>query len=219
MKHLCTLLPILITLTVSAQHHSFKFGLKGGLSYFHLENYGGGFYSDFDPKPGWTAGILFEYKRGGFVNYSIAPELNYTVSNTEADLLYITDRKAQIQSIDLPVTGKLGLQLSKIFRPYLLGNVYGSYVVDYNGSFFEDFEIDKKDPELAMNRWYFGMSAGMGFDLWRFQVEGRYRWNLNCIKNDELDALRQMGFELSLTFFIITRRATGNALEAKRTGQ
>lgn len=130
----------------------------------------------------------------------MTPELLYTVSNTEADLLYITNRPATIQSVDLPVNIKLGLRLSKLFRPYLLGNFYGSYIVDYDGTFFEDFDIDKRQPEFKMNRFYFGLSAGMGFDLWKFQIEGRYRWNLNRIVNEELDDLKQMGFELSCAF-------------------
>jgi len=201
MKRTLTFLLISLMVTgIYAQQRPYRFGIKGGISYVHLENYGGGYYSDFDPKPGWTAGLLFEYTWGKFLNYSVTPELLYTVSNTEADLLYITNRPATIQSVDLPVNIKLGLRLSKLFRPYLLGNFYGSYIVDYDGTFFEDFDIDKRQPEFKMNRFYFGLSAGMGFDLWKFQIEGRYRWNLNRIVNEELDDLKQMGFELSCAF-------------------
>lgn len=199
-RQISFLLVALMVTGLYAQQRPCRFGIKGGISYVHLENYGGGYYSDFDPKTGWSAGVLFEYTWGKFVSYSVTPELIYTVSNTEADLLYITNRNATIQSIDLPVCIKLGLRLSKIFRPYLMGNVYGSYIVDYHGDFFEDFDIDKRQPEFRMNRFYFGMSAGMGFDLWKFQIEGRYRWNLNRIVNEELDDLKQMGVELSCAF-------------------
>ena len=76
---------------------------------------------------------LFEYTRGGFLNYSITPEILFTESRTDVDLLYITNQMAIIQTIDIPLTFKLGLQLSRIFRPYVLANIYGSYMVKYYG--------------------------------------------------------------------------------------
>lgn len=199
-KLLITLAFAFILSGLYAQQKPFRFGIKGGINYIHLENYGGGYYSDFEPLPGWSAGALFQYTRGGFLNYSIVPEIMYTVSNTDADLLYVTDCLSTIQTIDIPVNFKLGLQLSKIFRPYVLGNIYGSYIVDYSGDFFWMLDMDKTQPDYKMNRFYFGVSAGMGFDIWKFQVEGKYRWNLNRILTDDLTALKQMGLELSLAF-------------------
>ena len=187
--------------SLSAQERPFKIGVKAGINYIHLENYGNGYYSDFDAKSGWTMGALFQYKKGGFLNYSIVPEIIFTTSVTDVDLLYITDCITTIQTIDFPVSFKLGLQLSKIFRPYISGSIYGSYVVNYEGDLF--YYIDTDNDLLIkdeINKMYFGVGAGMGFDLWKFQVEGRYRWNLNRIKSEDYSALKQMGLELSLAF-------------------
>jgi hypothetical protein len=180
-----------------AQQTTYKFGVKGGINYIHLENYGKGYYSDFDPKLSWSCGGLFQYTRGGFLNYSVAPEILFTQSVTNVDLLYITDCLTTIQSIDIPISFKLGLQLSKIFRPYILGNIYGSYIIKEYGNFFSTLDEDHTQPLNHLNRLYFGISAGMGFDLWKFELEGRYRWNLVRINSDDYTALKQMGLELS----------------------
>ncbi|MCX6286470.1 MAG: porin family protein [Bacteroidetes bacterium] len=182
---------------IYAQQRPYKFGIKGGINYIHLENYGKGFYSDFDAKPGWGVGALFQYTKGGFLNYSISPEILFTQSVTEVDLLYITDCLTTIQTIDVPLSFKLGLQLSKIFRPYILGNIYGSYIIKEYGNFFSLLDIDHSQPASRLNKLYFGVSAGFGFDLWKFELEGRYRWNLTKINTDDYAALKQYGLELS----------------------
>lgn len=183
-----------------AQQKPYKFGIKGGINYIHLENYGKGYYSDFEAKPGWSIGALFQYRKGNFVNYSIVPEILFTSSQTDVDLIYITDCLTTIQTIDIPINFKVGLQLSKIFRPYVLGNIYGSYIVTYEGDLFYMLDIEESIVKSNINKIYFGVSAGLGFDLWKFQFEGRYRWNLNSINSDDYAALKQMGLELSCAF-------------------
>ena len=186
--------------SVSAQDKPFKIGIKAGVNFVHLENYGKGYYSDFEAKSGWTFGALFQYRKGGFLNYSIVPEIVFTNSTTDVDLIYLTDCLTTIQTIDIPVNIKVGLQLSKIFRPYVLGNIYGSYILRTYGDFFSMLDEDNSQPGNRMNKFFFGVSAGLGFDLWKFQLEGRYRWNLNRINTDDYSALKQMGLELTCAF-------------------
>lgn len=202
MRKLLVILLLVFTISnVSAQERPFRIGIKAGFNYIHLDNYGNGYYSDFDAKASWSFGALFQYKIGGFVNYSIVPEIMFTNSTTDVDLIYITDEITTIQSIDIPVNFKLGLQLSKIFRPYILGNIYGSYIVTYEGDLF--YMLDDMDEDFVkkdINRLFFGVGAGMGFDLWKFQIEGRYRWNLNRINSEYYSALKQMGLEITCAF-------------------
>jgi hypothetical protein len=194
---LLVLLSILISAAYS-QKRPWRFGVKGGVNYIHLENYGTGYYSDFDAKPGWTLGVIAEYTKGDFFNYSIAPEVIVTQSYTLVDLIYVTDFPANIQTIDIPVNVRAGLRLSKIFRPYLLGNIYISYMYNNVGEFFDLLDADNSLTDNTIRKFYYGLSAGMGFDLWKFEVEGRYRWNLNKINTDDFESLRQMGLELSV---------------------
>ena len=65
------------------------------------------------------------------------------------------------------------------------------------GDFFRLLDIDHSQPSSRLNKVYFGVGAGIGFDLWKFQIEGRYRWNLTKINTDDYSALKQMGMELS----------------------
>ncbi len=199
-KILIILLLACVISSVSAQKRPYRFGIKAGVNYIHLENYGKGYYSDFDAKPGWCFGALFQYTKGGFLNYSLVPEIMFTTSATDADLLYITDCITTIQTIDVPFSFKLGLQLSKIFRPYILGSIYGSYIVNYEGDLFYAGETEESATKDKINKIYFGLGAGLGFDIWKFQVEGRYRWNLNSINSEYFSALKQMGMELTCAF-------------------
>jgi len=187
--------------SVYAQQTSYRVGIKAGINYIHLENYGKGLYSDFEANPGYSIGALFEYTRGGFLNYSITPEIVYTESRTNVDLLYITNCMATIQTIDIPLTFKLGLRLSKIFRPYVLANIYGSYMTTYYGKLFDMLDIDHTSSGAPINKLFFGVSTGMGFNLWCLQFEGRYRWNLVRINTDDYTALKQMGLELSCAIY------------------
>lgn len=185
-----------------AQQQPYRFGIKGGINYIHLENYGKGFYADFEAKPGWTAGLLFQFSRGDFLTWSVVPEILLTESRSEADMIYLTDYPATIRTLDIPVNLRLGLQLSKVFKPYVLGNIYGSMVINNTGDFFSLLDIDNTSSETTMNKYFFGFSAGLGFELWKFQVEGRYRWNMNKIRTDDFEALKQMGMELSIAFLL-----------------
>jgi len=201
MKKTIAILLFFCALTMAyAQEKPFKIGIKAGVNYVHLDNYGSGFYSDFDAKSGWSFGALFQYKKGGFLNYSVVPEILFTNSTTDVDFIYFTDCITTIQSIDIPVSFKVGLQLSKIFRPYISGTIYGSYIVRYDGDIFYLLDSDQFFVKADINRIYFGVGAGFGFDLWKFQIEGRYRWNLTRIKSDDYSALKQMGIELTCAF-------------------
>ena len=82
----------------------------------------------------------------------------------------------------------------------ILVNIYGSYMVEYEGDFFNALDMDKSQPDFTMNRFFWGLSTGMGFDIWKFQVEGRYRWNMNRIRTDDFSSLKQMGLELTCAF-------------------
>ena len=187
--------------SVSAQERPWRIGVKAGFNFIEVENYGSGYYSDFEAKAGWTFGAFFQYKMGGFLNYSIVPEIVFTNSTTDADLIYFTDLITTIQSIDIPVNFKVGLQLSKIFRPYVLGAIYGSCIVNYEGDLFYHIDdIDESVVKSNINKLYFGVATGLGFDIWKFQVEGRYRWNLNRINSEYFNALKQQGLEVSCAF-------------------
>lgn len=190
----------ILTGSVFSQNRPYRIGIKAGINYIHLENYGKGYYSDFDAKPGWSFGALFQYTKGGFLNYSIVPEILFTNSTTDVDLIYVTDCITTIQTIDVPVSFKLGLQLSKIFRPYILGSIYGSYIVSYDGDLFYMLGNDESLVKSNINKFYFGVGTGVGFDIWKFQIEGRYRWNLNRIVSEDFSSLKQMGLELTCAF-------------------
>ena len=61
----------------------------------------------------------------------------------------------------------------------------------------------------GLTRWEYGVGTGIGFDIWKFQVIGRYNWNLGAIsENSSLSEIAQTfrngsnfgGFTLSVAF-------------------
>lgn len=200
MKKILTLLFLTIVSTSTLQaadHHCkrpLRIGVVGGLNLTGLENYGGGLYAIFEEAPQWHAGIAAQYNWGRFMKYSLQPELTYSVSSSDLEPVVgpIFDR-ITLSNIELPIHFQFGPQLSKIFRPFVQASIYPAYLIRTQSEIFES-EL------MEASRFNFGIGAGIGFDLWKFQVQCRYRWGLTNINQGKelFDKLRASGFEFSL---------------------
>lgn len=171
-----------------------RIGVTGTASLMQVDNYGSGVYAYFDPELGWSAGLAFQYKWGGFLNYSIQPELRYSVNRTDIEpVLFYKIGTTSISTIDLPVAFQFGVQLSPIFRPFVAAGLDLSYIVGQSGELFDD-------DLMPLNRFNFGLSAGFGFDLWKFQFSARYRFGLtNVNANAEVfERVKFTGCEFSI---------------------
>lgn len=178
---------------------SLRFGITGGANYLQLENYGGGLYGYFDYRTSWQAGVSAQYKWGSFLTYAIQPELRYVVSNTDISPVIGPDLgNFKLGALELPINFQFGPQLSKIFRPFVQAGVNFSYLVNKGGDWVELF-----DQWSMYNRFQTGLTAGVGFDLWRFQFQCNYRWNLTNINanKDLFDRMKLKGFEFTFGVF------------------
>ncbi len=172
------------------------FGIKGGLSYnsmsdIEIENW----ESSFNRKTGFHAGILYKAKLGS--GLALQPELLYIQkggnlkgSNESLDF--------KVHHIQLPINLQWGIDLM-LFRPFVMVSPYIGYAIA-NGDELKGLEWDN------MNRFEYGIGLGAGLDIWKFQVTGRYCWDLGKVAEFKWDGIntfkggKNKGFELSLAF-------------------
>lgn len=198
MKKILVILLFLLTIQASvAQQQKLRFGVSGGLNYTQVENFAGGYYAQFDRISSWQIGVAAQYKWGGFLNYAIQPELRYLQSSTYVEPVIGPDFGVlKLHAVELPINFQFGMQLSKIFRPFVQATAYVSCIVG------QDAELLDKTL-LPLNRFNLGLGAGLGFDLWKCQFQFNYRWGLTNINQNKeaFDKLLLGGFELSVGYY------------------
>lgn len=103
---------------------------------------------------------------------AVQPELNY---------IYKCDR----QMLEIPVNFQIGLDLVLV-RPFICVTPYLNLPLSTGGN-------------LEVNPFQAGFGIGGGIDLWRFQIQCRYNWNITDFYKNETGKLR--GVDLGLVFF------------------
>lgn len=172
------------------------FGIKGGLSYnsmsdIEIENW----ESSFKKKTGFHAGILYKARLVG--GLSLQPELLYIQKGGNLEMMG-KSADFKVHHIQLPVNLQLGIDLM-LFRPFIMVSPYIGYAIA-NGDELKGLEWDN------MNRFEYGIGLGAGLDIWKFQVTGRYCWDLGKVAEFEWNGIdtfkggKDKGFELSLAF-------------------
>jgi hypothetical protein len=117
-------------------------------------------------RSGWQAGIGFQTSSSH--GFSFQPELLYKVSG-----LKLSDgANLSLGYLELPLNVQWGPDLL-ICRPFVFAGPYVGYKVRTAAS--SDF------PESAasvLNKFEFGLGAGLGINIWKLQIAGRFNWNL-----------------------------------------
>ncbi|MBQ8169335.1 MAG: PorT family protein [Bacteroidales bacterium] len=105
------------------------------------------------------------------LGFSIQPSLLYSVKGAAID--------GQLQDVDFSV-GYLELMPSVqwgpdllIFRPFLDVSPFIGYGLNTKVK----TEINKEAFQNSLNRLEYGVGVGVGLDIWRIQIIGRYNWN------------------------------------------
>ena len=191
---------ILLSTTVYGQ-----FGIKAGLNFNSMKDFNvNELRSSFEGKTGFHVGVL--YKLNLPLGFALQPELMYTQKGGSIDMGGRASGDIKMNYLQLPVNLQWGVDLV-LFRPFVMVSPYIGYAIA-KGDGFKDVEWDN------LNKFEYGVGIGAGFDIWKFQVSGRYCWDLGTIsdfKGDSFgegfkDVFRAMnngknrGFELSIAF-------------------
>ena len=163
---------------INAQIH---FGLKGGVNFVNFEIKDAPANLNFENSTGWQAGALLQLKIPGS-GVAFQPELLYTVSRAT-----VNERANSIHYFEVPLNLQLGLNLV-LFRPYIQAGPYFGYAVNTDGDNFKD----------SINKFDWGIGAGGGLEIWKFQLEARYSWGLQNISSVREFELINNRFTLSL---------------------
>ena len=113
------------------------------------------------------------------VGFSIQPSLIYQVkgANTAVDGVAFSTK---VGYLELPVSLQWGPDLI-LFRPFLEVTPFVGYGL--NNKFFSQVVGNVCNAWEGVNRWEYGVGAGVGLDIWKFQVIARYNWNLGTFSD------------------------------------
>ncbi|MCE5321501.1 MAG: PorT family protein [Bacteroidales bacterium] len=217
MKKLFTL--VLALIIVSASFGQTKFGVKAGLNFNKLTDVTQGGSTDeiWNSQTGYHVGLAVQFKVP-FLGLAVQPELLYNTvksSPTTPTLLQINNplynggvisqpvalatNEVQMDYIMLPVNLQFGIDLV-LLRPFVVVSPYIQYAIQ-SGARLESQPIDD------INRFDYGLGLGVGLDLWKLQIMGKYNWGLGKLKsannttwNEKYENAKLQGFQLSVAF-------------------
>lgn len=170
-----------------------RFGIKAGLNFNSISDVKiGDKKTTMDNKTGFHAGVIYQAKLP--LGFALQPELLYTSKNAGKD-----DAELKMRYFQLPVNVQWGADLV-MFRPYLQVSPYIGYAFS-NGS----SKALKELTGITFNKFAYGIGVGAGLEIWKFQISGRYCWDLGTVasfkeKGVEFGNAKNKGFELSLAF-------------------
>lgn len=206
MKKILALLVLASTMLFAAHNASAQighFGVKGGLTFSKASmdeikslNY-----------TGFHAGVTYQLNLP--LGFSIQPELVYQQrgARIKGSGIVPLEGKMSMGFIELPVSVQWGPDLV-LFRPYVELVPYIGYAVTNKAT---AGNLILKNQWNGVNRFEYGLGLGVGIEIWKFQLSGRYCWsfgNVASMKGVELpdsiyeafDNAKFGGFQLSLAF-------------------
>lgn len=177
------------------------FGVKAGLNFNSMSDISlNDPKGSYDGKTGFHVGAF--YKVGLPLGFALQPELLYTQKGgTVASLPDVPKTDVKMHYVQLPVNIQWGVDLV-LFRPFLLVSPYIGYAIA-KGDGFSDIKWSN------FNKFEYGIGLGAGLEVWKFQVSGRYCWDLGKIGtfkedmknlNSVMKDAKNKGFELSIAY-------------------
>lgn len=158
-------------LKLSAQH---SFGVVAGLTFSNTTIR----ETNLSMRTQYHAGLTYRAKLP--LGFSIQPALLYhvkaaTLENVES----YENIDLSSGYLELPISIQWGPDLM-LFRPFLDVTPFVGYGVDFKMK-SEGQEPVQNWKDVALNRFEYGLGLGIGLEIWRFQVIGRYNWNFGAL--------------------------------------
>lgn len=145
---------------------------------------------------GFHAGVTYQLDLP--LGFSIQPELVYQQRGTKYDA---NTKDMHVGFLELPINIQWGPDLV-LFRPYLMLSPYVGYALT-SKRIITDNVVIKNDWD-NINRFEYGIGLGIGVEVWKFQLSGKYCWSLGNVYDrpkeieDLFDNAKFRGFQLSL---------------------
>ena len=131
---------------------------------------GGWNYSKSDVKDikdghnGWQVGVGFQTETA--LGFSFQPELLYKVNG----LKFSDGANLRLSHLEVPLNVQWGPDLL-IARPFVFAGPFVGYNFKPSGKGISEEEVN------ALHRFEWGVGVGLGINIWKLQVAGKYNWN------------------------------------------
>ena len=171
-----------LVLPASSASAQGRFGVIGGMTFSTAEQQS----LNRSTMNRYHVGVTYQLKLP--FGFSIQPALQYHVKGAklggvirDTDLNNTCD--LTIGYLELPVSVQWGPDLL-LFRPFLDVTPYiGCGLNNRMDAYIENFR--PRDPVrndwTELNRFEYGLGVGVGIEIWKFQVIGRYNWNFGSL--------------------------------------
>ena len=136
------------------------------------------------------------------LGFSIQPSLIYNVKGSRFSLLDTPEAPSADLSVgylELPVSVQWGPDLL-LFRPFLDVTPFVGYGLNNKLSIPGADVIKNTWNGNAISRWEYGLGLGIGLEIWKFQVIGRYNWNMGSLLDLKEDMAGGVGSVLKNSF-------------------
>ncbi len=130
-------------------------------------------------RSGYQFGLAYqtESSRG----FSFQPELVYKV----AGIKFSDIKKLDLGYVEVPINVQWGPDLL-VARPFIFAGPFAGFkVANFFRGEWTDTDMDAVRDGLKKAEW--GLNVGLGLDIFKFQISGRYNWHFGKIA--DLDGL------------------------------
>lgn len=153
------------------------FGITGGASFTGLKDVSSGMTT------GYHAGLTYKFELP--FGFAIQPSLMYHMKSSLVEDAYENGSSLDLKTgyLELPVSFQWGPDLI-LFRPFLDVTPFVGYGMNNKLSGYslstDSVQVGKNQWD-GMNRLEYGLGLGVGIDVWKLQVIGRYNWNFGTL--------------------------------------
>lgn len=174
MKRVLVALVSLALLSNCLEASASGFLIKGGANFpsLDLKN-----LNSFDIKAatGWHAGI--GYQTGSAAGFSFQPELNY-VRNTVNINENENSESLSTNMLQLVPNVQWGIDLL-IFKPFIFAAPYVALNLGTDAQYKSGSAMEQLKESVKNLDW--GVGAGVGINIWKIQVTGKYSWSFGNV--------------------------------------
>ncbi len=165
-----------------------RFGVMGGINFSKIEAQS----INRSSMTKFHAGVTYQLKLP--LGFSIQPALLYNVKGAKLGGVNYEgagmNNDLTVGYIEIPVSVQWGPDLL-LFRPFLDITPYIGYGlhnrISANVPGIETQSLVNVWDSAALNRFEYGIGVGIGLEIWKFQLIGRYNWNLGSLYDLKAD--------------------------------
>ena len=153
------------------------FGITGGASFVSIKDV------SVEKTTGYHAGITYKFDLP--LGFAIQPSVLYHMKGSVVKDAYENGSSLDLKTgyVEVPVSFQWGPDLI-LFRPFLDVTPFVGYGLNNSISGHPqalDTIMTSDNQWEVLNRVEYGLGLGVGLDVWRLQVIGRYNWNFGSL--------------------------------------